>query len=104
MSFGDNYGFNNMNPQMIVQQQMFQPFQGNQQAQGGQKQQGKGAQGKGNQQRYEKKDKATSSPSTGTKAKKSDKGEQKKYVTKQKKDETPKKASNSKPVEGNASQ
>lgn len=92
---GQNF---NYPPHMVYQQQMFQgqmqpmPSQGQKQFK---PQSGKGP-------RYEKKEKSTSSPSTGTnKSGKKDKSEQKKYVTKQKKDD---KSSASKPVEANAAQ
>jgi hypothetical protein len=95
---GQNYNFP---PHMMYQQQMMQPMPFNQAAVGGQGQkQFKPQSGKG--QRYEKKEKSTSSPSTGTnKSGKKEKSEQKKYVTKQKKEE---KSSSSKPVELNAAQ
>ena len=105
---GQNYNFP---PHMMYQQQMFQgqmqPMPFNQAAVSGQGQkQFKPQSGKG--QRYEKKEKSTSSPSTGTnKSGKKDKaGVQQKYVTKQKKEEKEKdnKSSASKPVEVNAAQ
>lgn len=98
---GQNYNFP---PHMVYQQQMFQgqmqPMPFNQAAAGAQGQkQFKPQSGKG--QRYEKKEKSTSSPSTGaSKSGKKEKSEQKKYVTKQKKEEK----SSVKPVEANAAQ